>query len=127
MAEQPSRALSASDEAALRDLLTAERAAAVTRVGVLTLAWDDIVASSSLVAVDDEHDPEGATIAFERAHVQALLDQARSQLADLDLALERLGRGRYGTCERCGQPIALERLRARPAATTCVHCTRPRR
>ena len=71
---------------------------------------------------DDEHDPEGATIAFERQHVVALIGQARDQLAAIDAALRRLDEGGYGQCERCGQPIAPERLAARPTATRCVSC-----
>ncbi|GII64051.1 DnaK suppressor protein [Sphaerisporangium krabiense] len=122
MAERSSRGFSAAEETVLRDLLTAERVSTVTRIEVLTRAWDDIVTSAALVATDDEHDPEGATIAFERAHVQSLLDQARTHLDALDHALERLRQNAYGVCERCGDPIPLLRLQARPTATTCVRC-----
>jgi DnaK suppressor protein len=73
-------------------------------------------------ATDDEHDPEGATIAFERAQVSALLAAAREHLADLDRAAARLTAGAYGRCERCGNPIAAERLAALPAAATCIGC-----
>lgn len=124
MTERSPRALSAAEKAALRDLLTAERASTVTRIATLTRAWDDIVGSSALVAVDDEHDPEGATIAFERAHIQALIDQAKGHLDNLEEAVERLRHDRYGVCERCGNPIPVERLRARPVATTCVGCAK---
>jgi len=71
---------------------------------------------------DDEHDPEGATIAFERAQLTAVLEAARRRLADLDLALRRFDAGTYGVCERCAGPIPAERLAARPAARTCVGC-----
>jgi RNA polymerase-binding protein DksA len=71
---------------------------------------------------DDEHDPEGATLAFERQHAAALLETAREQVAAYDAALARLAAGTYGTCERCGQPIGAGRLEARPAATTCIRC-----
>ncbi|MFI1155117.1 MULTISPECIES: TraR/DksA C4-type zinc finger protein [Streptomyces] len=87
--------------------------------------FDGIVASNALVAVDDEHDPEGGTTAFERAHVTSLLTQAREHLEDLDRALERLEHGKYGQCESCGTSIPPERLEVRPAATTCVTCARP--
>lgn len=75
--------------------------------------------------IDDEHDPEGATIAFERAQVAALIDQARARIADVDRALIALaahGRDAYGRCERCGEPIAAGRLAARPSARTCIAC-----
>ncbi|WP_308250381.1 TraR/DksA family transcriptional regulator [Sphaerisporangium fuscum] len=115
-------ALSPAELETLRELLGSEREQTMARVASLSRDRDDIVESSSLVATDDEHDPEGSSTAFERAHVQALLDQAHRHLADLDTALERLSEGTYGVCERCGRPIAVERLRVRPAARTCITC-----
>lgn len=79
-------------------------------------------AAASDVATDDEHDPEGTTIAFERAQVSALLDRARRRVTELDEALERLDAGRYGVCVGCGGPIAPDRLVARPSARTCIDC-----
>ena len=71
---------------------------------------------------DDEHDPEGATIAFERQQVAALLASAQERLADLDAARARLDAGDYGRCAACGQAIALERLLARPDVRRCAAC-----
>ena len=82
-----------------------------------------MVEAASDVATDDEHDPEGATIAFERARVGALLEQAQRHLVDIDDALTRLDEGRYGICERCGASISPARLEARPVARTCIACT----
>jgi RNA polymerase-binding transcription factor DksA len=114
--------LSPAETAAIRAALAAERDATVTQIAALSRDFDGIVDSSALVATDDEHDPEGATIAFERAQLAALMEQARTRLADLEQALARLEEGSYGTCERCGQPIAPARLAARPAARTCIAC-----
>jgi DnaK suppressor protein len=80
------------------------------------------VSSASSTTGDDEHDPEGATIGFERAQAMALLAQARDRLDALDAALARLDSGQYGVCVSCGQPIPAERLEARPDATRCVRC-----
>jgi DnaK suppressor protein len=71
---------------------------------------------------DDEHDPEGATVAFERQHVAALLDRARTHLEAIDAAARKLHAGRYEICDICGGPIGAERLAARPASLTCVRC-----
>jgi RNA polymerase-binding protein DksA len=71
---------------------------------------------------DDEHDPEGATIGFERAQLTALLAAARQRITEVDDALARLDAGTYGVCEQCGRPIAPERLAARPFARRCITC-----
>lgn len=43
-----------------------------------------------MTSTDDEHDPEGTTIAFERAQVRSLLDQAKTDRAALQDATARL-------------------------------------
>jgi DnaK suppressor protein len=111
--------------AAIRGALAAGRQETLERITAVSREFDGIVESSAGVATDDEHDPEGATIAFERAQLAALLDQARQHLAELDAAQDRLRQGRYGRCERCGRPIAAARLAARPAARTCITCASP--
>lgn len=70
--------------------------------------------------VDDEHDPEGATIAFELSQASALLNQSSSGLAAVESALQRIMDGTYGTCRVCGQPIAEGRLEARPWTPFCI-------
>lgn len=120
-------ALSPSEQAIMRELLDADCRETTARVAMLGRDRDEIVESSALSAPDDEHDPEGTSTAFERAHVQALLDQAMVHLDDLDLAFERLRDGTYGICVKCGQCIAIERLMALPATKTCVVCASRRR
>jgi len=105
-----------------RELLLAERADALRRVAALEREFAGIAAAASAGGTDDEHDPEGATLAFERQHTAALLGQAREQVTAIDAALARLEAGRYGLCNRCGQPIGDDRLAARPAALTCIRC-----
>ncbi len=80
------------------------------------------MAASEGSNADDEHDPEGATIAFERAQVDALAEQAARRVAEAEAALGRLDAGTYGTCQRCGRPVPEARLEARPTAPLCVEC-----
>lgn len=119
-AQHPARAARAA-----RARLTAERADAEAGLRALANDFDGIVTSPA--ASDDEHDPEGATNAFERQHIAALIERAHRHLAAIDAALRRLDDGSYGTCERCGRPIALARLDARPTALTCISCAAPGR
>ena len=81
-----------------------------------------MVEASRASNADDEHDPEGATIAFERAQVDATIADIRRQLAELDAALGRVNDGTFGICVVCGLPIPAARLEARPSATTHVAC-----
>ncbi|ANS30703.1 hypothetical protein R1CP_30380 [Rhodococcus opacus] len=99
-----------------------ERADTERRIASLTSRFTAIVEGSEFTTDDDEHDPEGSTIAFERAQVSALLADARRELEDLAAAQQRLDSGTYGLCTRCGLPIADVRLDALPAAQTCIDC-----
>jgi DnaK suppressor protein len=105
-----------------RDRLAAESARARIRLAALRGDFGAMVDASRDSNADDEHDPEGATIAFERSQVDALIGQAERQLAEIDAALARLADGTYGVCERCGREIPVARLEARPTARTCVAC-----
>ena len=44
------------------------------------------------------------------------------RLRDTNLALEKLGKGNYGTCEKCGEEIPPERLAIYPEARICLSC-----
>ncbi|WP_219996211.1 TraR/DksA family transcriptional regulator [Nocardioides humi] len=109
-----------------RERLEAERREALRRLAGLTGDFEEVVAASRDTNADDEHDPEGATIAFERSQLATLVLQARRHLAEVEAALDRVAAGTYGTCERCGRPIAPARLEARPAARSCIACASAR-
>jgi RNA polymerase-binding transcription factor DksA len=109
--------------------LTAERDQVLDQIAELDREFAAIVTSASEGSAggDDEHDPEGATVAFERQHVSALAAQAREHLAAIDVALRKIDSGTYEICDMCGEPIGAERLAARPASLICVRCARMRR
>ncbi|MDF2806129.1 MAG: hypothetical protein K0S43_1075 [Cellulosimicrobium sp.] len=125
MTTPPDRRAPIPDDTA-RDRLLAVRADAVARLRALRAEVAGIVEASRDSNADDEHDPDGATIAFERAQVDALARDAAARVEDVDAALARLGAGTYGVCEACGRPIADGRLEARPTARTCVACAATR-
>jgi RNA polymerase-binding transcription factor DksA len=106
----------------VRRRLLAERRRTARRLGELTGDFRGIVDASRGTNADDEHDPEGATIAFERSQLATLVRQSEQHLDEIDAALGRLESGTYGRCERCGRPIMPARLEARPTARTCVAC-----
>lgn len=104
--------------------LDAEQSLTLERLAVLDADFALMVAASADSNADDEHDPEGATIAFERSQLDSLISQARRHLDDIERARERLADGTYGSCESCGKPIGEARLEARPVARTCITCAR---
>src|SRR5690349_12515233 len=85
-----------------RRRLDALRAETVERERSLVRTFDGIVEATSDVATDDEHDPEGHTIAWERQQVAGLLEETTSALAEIDAAERRLDDGSYGVCASCG-------------------------
>jgi RNA polymerase-binding transcription factor DksA len=107
---------------AAKEQIDGARASGVRLFESLTRLWDDVVEASALTGNDDEHDPEGATVAFERARLRDTIKQARADLDDLDRAAQRIRTGEYWVCERCGSPIAVERLTARPTTRVCIIC-----
>lgn len=106
--------------------LVAARADGVARIAAQQRELNDVISSASSTTGDDEHDPEGATIGFERAQAQALLDQAVTRLAEIDAASARERAGTYGSCVDCGADIGAERVAALPATDCCVSCARRR-
>jgi DnaK suppressor protein len=107
--------------------LAAERAATAERVTALAAQVDALAEQQALTTHDDEHDPEGVTIGFERAQLLGLLAGARHDLGALDRAAGRIAEGTYGRCLRCGASIPADRLEALPAAETCLACASRRR
>jgi DnaK suppressor protein len=114
--------LDRSDWPDWEQLLRARRVELSALVGDLGRDEDGLIAASRDSNLDDEHDPEGATIAFERSQLNTLSSRGRLEIAEIDQALARLADGRFGRCESCGGDIGSDRLAARPAARHCVAC-----
>lgn len=111
-------------EAVVPEALTQERDAVENRIHGLRRELDAMLEGTT--SNDDEHDPEGATVAFERAQISSLLDRALRERAELESALQRVHDGSYGWCESCGRGIGPHRLEALPAVRRCLDCTTAR-
>ena len=72
--------------------------------------------------VDDAGFADRSHSAEERSRLIAVVRALRSNLRDVESALAKIDGGTYGTCERCGNPIGLERLEALPWALLCIGC-----
>jgi RNA polymerase-binding transcription factor DksA len=114
--------MDAADISRLRVAIEVERQRMSDQIDNLQHSFDAIVDAAELTSTDDEHDPEGTTIAYERAQVSALLSRARDDLVALDATLGRLDRGVALNCASCQRPIPQERLLALPGTSNCVDC-----
>lgn len=110
------------DPAQVRELLAERRREAVDRLSGTAAERAAVVSAARESATDDEHDPEGSTIAYERGMLDVLARRLRQTLDDVDAAELRLAAGQYQVCERCGGLIADDRLRALPTVRTCREC-----
>lgn len=71
-------------------------------------------------AGDDTADT--GTKTFEREQEISLANNLLERITQVERAIDRLGEGNYGWCEKCGDAIPVERLAAFPSATLCVKC-----
>ena len=69
---------------------------------------------------------DGTTEAVERISSTAAARSIAASIAEVERALAKIEDGTYGTCNRCGRPIAEERLDAIPWTSLCVDCSRNR-
>ena len=54
--------------------------------------------------------------------LDGLTEGARSEIAQISAALDRMERGDYGLCKECGEAIRIERREAVPFAEFCIDC-----
>lgn len=118
---QPERVSPADAQSVLTIVRTEEQRTA-RQVESLEGVVASIVEASELTSTDDEHDPEGATIAYERAQAIALLRQAREDLEALVVTRVQLESARVVVCSVCGRTIDLERVATLPTTSRCIRC-----
>lgn len=103
------------DPDATRQALLDEQARLLEEIGEAIVAPGQMTYGSQAAA---------ASQVFAQQRDLALRDRADQQLELVTEALARLDAGTFGTCVRCGQPIAPDRLEALPWAARCIDCQR---
>lgn len=63
-----------------------------------------------------------AAVESDRTFHLRIRDRERKLIKKIDQALQRIEDGTFGLCERCGEEIGIERLKARPVTTFCINC-----
>ncbi|MBU1180185.1 TraR/DksA family transcriptional regulator [Patescibacteria group bacterium] len=71
--------------------------------------------------IGDKADENAAEVA-EYSKNLTLEDTLERALQDVNKALKRLEKGKYGICKYCNEPIAEKRLLARPVSSSCIEC-----
>ena len=107
---------------ALRRQLEEERAQLVVQAERLEADFRD---ESWKERRSDDEAEIGSAIS-ERERAMSLAQHARTQVATIEEALERMDAGTYGSCVSCGELIERARLEARPQSLLCLECQRAR-
>jgi len=63
-----------------------------------------------------------AAMSLETAVDNAILGQQSKELAEIELALDRIKNNLYGVCEMCSDDINIERLKVKNFARYCITC-----
>ena len=74
----------------------------------------------------DQNFADSSQVTAERGEAEALGGKLKDTLGDVERALAKMDEGTFVVCERCGQPIAMARLEAMPAARLCINCASQR-
>lgn len=70
----------------------------------------------------DSHLEESADEVEEFETLLPIEHNLELKLQNVNSALEKIKKGKYGVCEKCKKPISEDRLKAYPEAKTCTHC-----
>ena len=76
--------------------------------------WDGDSGSSALERAADQVEEYSTLLSVEHS--------LENKLKDINSALEKMKKGRYGKCDKCGKEISEERLKAYPEAKNCSKC-----
>lgn len=73
---------------------------------------------------DNRHgdDMDQADSAYEQEMSYIFRGRESDEIKAINEALDRINRGTYGRCDRCGEMIGIKRLEARPFVKYCVDC-----
>ena len=107
----------------IREALVAQRAMLEKEAEDLNAGTFDTSQSelSGEVSFDEEYADAG-TFTFERERDLSLGNNIRDLMDKITSALQKIDRGQYGICERCGEAINKDRMKALPYSVLCIRC-----
>jgi DnaK suppressor protein len=63
-----------------------------------------------------------ASLEADRNFMLRIRDRESKLIKKIKKALQRIENGTFGICEKCGEDINIERIKARPVTTQCIDC-----
>ena len=88
---------------------------------------DSLRESSGELSYYDNHPADIGSETYEQEKQIALGRHSIRQINEVNAAIKRMEKGKYGFCESCGREISFERLDAMPETRLCMECEEQRR
>lgn len=82
----------------------------------------DLKAAMKIPGDEMRDETDLAAAVYNQSMTLRLRDRERRLLKKIAYALDLIEEGEFGYCERCGDAINVERLKARPVTTLCIEC-----
>ena len=92
------------------------------RLDELLTHADDTVSGMTAPKENFPDPTDRASLEADRNFMLRIRDRENKLIKKIKKALDRIENGTFGICEKCGEDIALERLKARPVTTQCIEC-----
>ncbi|MDJ0782968.1 MAG: RNA polymerase-binding protein DksA [Desulfosarcinaceae bacterium] len=83
---------------------------------------DDTVSGMTAPKENFPDPTDRATLESDRNFMLRIRDREHKLIKKVKKALDRIDNNTFGICEKCGDDISLERLKARPVTTQCIDC-----
>jgi DnaK suppressor protein len=83
---------------------------------------DDTVSGMTTPKENFPDPTDRASLEADRNFMLRIRDRESKLIKKIKKTLGRIENGTFGICEKCGEDIAFERLKARPVTTQCIDC-----
>jgi DnaK suppressor protein len=83
---------------------------------------DDTVSGMTAQKENFPDPTDRATLESDRNFMLRIRDREHKLIKKIKKALDRIDNNTFGICEKCGDDISIERLKARPVTTQCIEC-----
>jgi len=83
---------------------------------------DDTVSGMTTPKENFPDPTDRASLEAERNFMLRIRDRESKLIKKIKKTLARIENDTFGICEKCGDDIAIERLKARPVTTQCIDC-----